>query len=163
MSPGEGILQWVVTQAAASVFEVSHQSVISMSDICYCPIHAAPLFWMLAIELAHEAFHNWLCILLAAFVYLGIGQPFFLIASFVFKQLVAVKDSLYCRMAVVFLMALRDGFHQVSPYVGVTAAAAYLLQPVITTVSIHHNIGTFIDPIQKVRCISLGFGFCIII
>lgn len=117
---------------------------------------------MQASEPAHEAFHNRLCILLAAFVYLCIGQSFFLIASFVFKQLAAVKDSLYYRVAVVFLMALRDGLHQVAPYVCVTAAA-YFLQPAITTVTIHHNIGAFIEPIQKVRCISPGSGFCIMI
>ena len=159
----EGILRWGVTQSAASVYEVSQQSVFSISDICYCPIHAVPCFWMLVIEPAHEAFPNRLCILLAAFVYLCIGQSFFLIASFVFKQFAAVKDTLYCRMAVVFLMALRDDFHQVSLYVCLTAAAAYLLQLVITTVTIHHNIGTFIDPIQKVHCISPGSGFCIMI
>ena len=43
----EGILQWIVTQAAASVFEVSHQSVFSVSDIYHCQVLAAPFsgFW----------------------------------------------------------------------------------------------------------------------
>ena len=139
----DAIFRRIIAEAAASVFEISHQHVFSISDISHCPIHAAPFFWPLRIKPAQEALNYWFFILQAAFVYLCIRQFLCLIASFIFKQLIAVQDSLNCRMTVVFVMTTWYGFNQISPDVCITAAPTELLQLVVTAVAIHHDIGVF--------------------
>ena len=53
-------------------------------------------------------------------------------------------------MAVVLIMAVWNGFDQISPDMGVTTAPSDLFQLVITTVTINHSISTILDSFQEV-------------
>lgn len=76
-------------------------------------------------------------------------KPFFLVGTFVFKQFIAVENSLHCRIAVIFFLSFWDCFQKVSADMYPATAPFGFFYLIVTLIAISHEVETGFYSIQK--------------
>ncbi len=74
-------------------------------------------------------------------VYLLVREPFFTVAALVFKQFIAIEETLYGRNSIILFLTLWNGLQKISSDVRITAAPFEVLQFVVSGIAVYINVG----------------------
>ena len=91
------------------------------------------------------------------------AESLFLVGTLVFKQLVAIEDSLYGRIAVILFVSFWNGFQKVSADVCKAAAPLGFLYFVVTLIAIRHQVETRFNSFEELLRIFPCSGRSVIV
>ena len=74
-------------------------------------------------------------------IYPLIGETFFPVTPFVFKQFITIEELLYGRVGVILFLTLGDGLKEISSDVCIASASFEVLQFVVSGITIYIDIG----------------------